>query len=104
MKTALKITLIGFVAGFAGAFTFYNYFIKNQLQPQQEAQYNTVGLNSSIINQSSNPVPSVSNLAPVDFSEAAAKATQSVVYINSISEGVSYSAWDWFFNQGSGNQ
>jgi serine protease Do len=105
MKIALKITLIGFVAGFAGAFTFYNYFIKNQLQqPQQEAQYNTVGLNSSIINQSSNPIPSVSNLAPVDFSEAAAKATQSVVYINSISEGVSYSAWDWFFNQGSGNQ
>jgi len=105
MKIALKITLIGFVAGFAGAFTFYNYFIKNQLQqPQQEARYNTVGLNSSIINQSSNPVPSVSNLAPVDFSEAAAKATQSVVYINSISEGVSYSAWDWFFNQGSGNQ
>ncbi|HEY8933889.1 MAG TPA: trypsin-like peptidase domain-containing protein [Cyclobacteriaceae bacterium] len=105
MKTALKITLIGFVAGFAGAFTFYNYFIKNHLQQsQQEAQYNTVGYNSPIINQSSNPVPSASNLAPVDFSEAAAKATQSVVYINSISEGISYSAWDWFFNQGSGNQ
>jgi len=105
MKTALKITLIGFVAGFAGAFTFYNYFIKNQLQqPQQHAQYNTLRLNSPIINQSSNQVPSASNLAPVDFSEAASKATQSVVYINSISEGVSYSAWDWFFNQGNGNQ
>jgi Do/DeqQ family serine protease len=41
---------------------------------------------------------------PVDFSEAAAKATQSVVFINSISEGASYSYWDWFFGEGSNRQ
>ena len=47
MKIALKISLIGFIAGFAGAFTFYNYFIKNQLQPasQQETQFNAVKFN-----------------------------------------------------------
>src|SRR5690606_94865 len=37
---------------------------------------------------------------PVDFSEAAARAVSSVVYINSISKGISYSYWDWFFGDG----
>jgi S1-C subfamily serine protease len=40
---------------------------------------------------------------PVDFSAAATKATPSVVYINSISRGASYSYWDWFFGESSGN-
>ena len=38
----------------------------------------------------------------VDFSDAATKATQSVVYINSISKGASYTTWDWFFGEGTG--
>ena len=106
MKTILKITVIGFLAGFGGAFTFYQYFLKNKIEPNQpEAQFNAVRFDSSVLNRHSNSnVPAAPGLAPVDFSEAAAKATQSVVYINSISEGVSYSYLDWFFGEGSGKQ
>lgn len=39
-----------------------------------------------------------------DFSEAASRATPSVVYINSISQGITYSTWDWFFGEGPGRQ
>ncbi|NJM26470.1 MAG: PDZ domain-containing protein [Bacteroidia bacterium] len=49
---------------------------------------------------------SPSSTAPdfsVDFAAAAARATPSVVFINSISQGVSVSYWDWFFGE-SGNR
>jgi Do/DeqQ family serine protease len=104
MKTTLRIILIAFVAGFAGAFTFHHYFLaQNVQQSEQVEKFNTVRYDSpSAANQhtESMSLPVTSNLASVDFSDAAAKATQSVVYINSISEGVSYSYWDWFFGEG----
>jgi S1-C subfamily serine protease len=49
------------------------------------------------------PSRSSSAVDPVDFSEAAARATPSVVFINSISQGVTNSYWDWFFGDGSTN-
>jgi len=105
MKTTLKIVIAGFIAGFAGAFTFYNYFVKPSLeQTQSEAKFNTVNYDPPAITSSSNAAPISPTIAvlPVDFSEAAVKATQSVVYINSISRGATYTTWDWFFGEGTG--
>ncbi len=108
MKTTLKIVLIGFIAGFGGAFTFFHYFIQPALpHDQPEAQFNAVKYDSPAIHQ---PIPTptsnntVTTLAGVDFSDAAAKAIPSVVFINSISRGVSYSYWDWFFGEGGSNR
>lgn len=104
MRTTLITLVAGFIAGFAGAFTFYHHFVKPQLaQTQQEATYNPVKYDSPSIEltpQSQTTVQPVA--APVDFSEAAAKATKSVVYINSISRGATYTTWDWFFGEGTG--
>lgn len=106
MKTTLKIVLAGFIAGFGGAFTFYNYVIKPDLAiAQNEARFNTVSYDSPTTSTTPSPVAgrSVEMAAePVDFSEAAARATQSVVYINSISRGATYSTWDWFFGESTG--
>lgn len=103
MKLTLKIIVIGFMAGFAGAFTFYHYFIDLPTQKfEQETQYNPIsykGNDSTPLVQGSSAPSSVS-LAAVDFSEAASKATQSVVFINSISQGASITYWDWFFGEG----
>jgi serine protease Do len=105
MKNAFKIILLGTLAGFGGAFLFYIGFIKPELARRQpEAQFNTVRYDSPA---TSPATPSYSTspttaTTPIDFSDAAAKATQSVVYINSISRGATYSTWDWFFGEGTG--
>jgi serine protease Do len=105
MKVTLKIIVIAFLAGFTGAFTFQHFNNPKAQAVQPAAQFNHVSFDSpavNSVNQASVP-GNTTNLAPVDFSEAATKAIPSVVYINSISEGVTYSYWDWFFNEGSGS-
>jgi len=103
MKSTIKIIVIGFLAGFGGAFSFYHYYVAPRLaEASSEATFSTVRYDSPT---TSAPVVhslpgSNADVAPVDFSAAAAKATPSVVFINSISRGVSYSYWDWFFNDG----
>lgn len=105
MKNVLKIILLGFAAGLAGAFVIYKF----KIEPALTALENPVPAlthaeNKSLLSENaSSSTPSLSNhntttvnLAPVDFSEAATKAIPSVVYINSISKGVATS-WDWFF-------
>lgn len=99
MKTLQTIAL-AWLAGMAGA------YLMNRFQTEQEKreQQST----SQVVNQLSNSAyqPTVVNPAPaatiekVDFSEAATKAIPSVVYINSISQGVTFSYWDWFFGNG----
>jgi serine protease Do len=109
MKT-LQTIIIAFVAGLAGAYVFYSYQEEKNLREQQNAQYNSVANYSpSEISPSSEktaePSKATSTLAGVDFSEAASKATPSVVYINNITSGTSYTYWDWFFGGGnSGSQ
>ncbi|HYG20344.1 MAG TPA: trypsin-like peptidase domain-containing protein [Ohtaekwangia sp.] len=102
MKQTIKITLIAFLAGFAGSFTFDRYFAGPETDGTGDhATFRAVNYDSPV-----SVLPShrdnVADAAPVDFSEAAAKAIPSVVYINSISRGTSYSYWDWFFGE-SGN-
>jgi Do/DeqQ family serine protease len=101
MRT-VKIIIVGFIAGLAGSWTGYQYFIRPSIkEAQTEPQFNNVRFDSPVINKASESVRSyVPGGAVVDFTEAAAKATPSVVFINSISEGVSYSYWDWFFGEG----
>ena len=103
MRNTIITILVGFIAGFAGAFTFYTQFIRPSLdQSLQEATYNQVKYESPVSElPSQTSIPPVA-AAPVDFSEAAARATKSVVYINSISRGATYTTWDWFFGEGTG--
>ncbi len=104
MKITLKIVLIAFLSGFAGAYSLHLFTVQKNISSLNEPQFSAVNYDSPIINHgSSNATPiSADATAPVDFSLAATKATPSVVYINSISEGVTYSYWDWFFNEGGG--
>jgi serine protease Do len=105
MKNALRILIIGFAAGFGGAFSFYQIVIKPEvanLIPEtsfREVVYDNPA--NAAYHPSSTPSTAVAD--PVDFSTAATKATPSVVFINSISRGVSYSYWDWFFGEGGSN-
>jgi S1-C subfamily serine protease len=101
MRSTVKILVIGFIAGLAGTWVGFQYFIQPGLKELRPvAEFNNVRFDSPALNRSSQSVNPAPALAPVDFSEAAAKATPSVVFINSISEGVSVSYWDWFFGEG----
>ncbi len=101
MKT-LKIIAIAFVAGFAGAFVFFKLFLQKEAGAPSELSFVTVSYSNPSQYQSTLPSQSLSNPeVAVDFSEAATRAIPSVVYINSISEGTSYSYWDLMFGGGS---
>lgn len=108
MKNALTIIIIGFIAGFAGAFTFYHYYLEDKLKEAKNAEhpFSHVSYDSPATNLiTASPSPSRISADPVDFSEAATKTVASVVYINSIAQGVSsYSYWDWFFGEGQNNR
>lgn len=99
----IKVIVIGFLAGFAGAYSVYHYVIKASLEEIGTANtFRPVTFDSD---QVSTPFSADVNVTPpvadpVDFSYAAAKATQSVVFINSISRGASVTYWDWFFGEG----
>jgi Do/DeqQ family serine protease len=102
MKNTLKIVVIGFLAGLAGAYTFFNYFVKpTEMQKPADAMYNMAKYDSPAAYS-----PKIVEAAPprsyeaVDFSAAATRAIPSVVYINSIFKGTSYSPFDWFFGGG----
>ncbi|MBX2895845.1 MAG: trypsin-like peptidase domain-containing protein [Cyclobacteriaceae bacterium] len=95
----LKIVVIGFLSGMAGAYTFYSYQHEKTSRQQQQAQFQVTNYTPvetyrpNIVQPTEAPRMAES----VDFSYAATKATPSVVYINSISQGRSYNQWDWFF-------
>jgi serine protease Do len=98
MKT-LQTIIIGFLAGLAGAYSFYSW--RSPGQPQIESKGYEVSTPSGNIQPLISLPSAKSTMASVDFSEAASRATPSVVYINSISQsGVSYSYWDMLFGGG----
>jgi serine protease Do len=103
MKRIIIFVLLAFAAGFGGSFTFYQYFVKPELDRKSETQFSAVRYDFPAPYRGQASQPLNADVAPVDFSQAAAKATPSVVFINSISQGVSYSYWDWFFGEGGGN-
>lgn len=103
MKT-IKIITIGLLAGFIGAFIFVQLVVVPKLNTISEPSFDGVSYsNTNSFQSSSSPAtPTTASISPVDFSEAASKVIPSVVYINSISQGASYSYWDLMFGGGSG--
>ncbi len=100
---ALKIISIACIAGFAGAFVCFKLFITKPVDTTNDLRFGTVSYNNPAQPQSTSSSPVTANAeGAVDFSEAASRAIPSVVYINSISEGASYSYWDMMFGGGSG--
>lgn len=107
MKTFLKIAVIGFISGLAGAYVFFQYLVKTSGNSfQQEPVYDMARYDSPSVF----PPNTVefdaenNNIESSDFSLAANKAIPSVVYINSIFKGTSYSPFDWFFGGGATSQ
>lgn len=106
MRNTLKIAIIGFFAGIAGAFTFYTYMVKMSPGDRTDDHAISVIDDQPFGNFSPNQVDDLLTSAadPVDFSFAASKSIPSVVYINSIFKGTSYTPFDWFFGGGSSTQ
>lgn len=102
MKT-LQTIVVAFLAGLAGAYVFHSYQQEKTSRAESNPQYNTINDYTPSGAYHPNVVqPSVNTslVDRVDFSEAAARATPSVVFINSISKGATYTTWDWFFGGG----
>lgn len=104
MKNTIKIIVVGFLAGFAGAFAFFKLYSPEVNQNGQENVALSVNEEQPInsFNRYANSENSYAVAGElVDFSDAAAKTIPSVVYINSISKGVPQSSYfDWFFGGG----
>lgn len=102
----LKIIVVGFIAGLAGAYTFFSYHQEKIAREQKQNQYQVTDFKPTDVYRP-NIIETGSTSATtleVDFTLAAKKATPSVVYINSISKGApAYSYWDLLFG-GSGSQ
>jgi serine protease Do len=94
----LKVIVVGFMAGMSGAYMGFHLFIKNTGSPQPDPVFTNVYYDSPAY---PGVAPRATYSAPptelTDFSAAANKAIPSVVYINSIFKGTSYSPFDWFF-------
>ncbi|MEI9920795.1 MAG: trypsin-like peptidase domain-containing protein [Bacteroidota bacterium] len=95
---AITTIAIAFLAGIAGAYFFE--LVKNTNEKTEEAKAFTNVFNPSSEETFVQPTRDA-NAASVDFSDAASRATPSVVYINSIAQsGVSYTYWDMLFGGG----
>lgn len=99
----MKIIVVGFLSGLAGAYSFYSYQQEKAARQPEENQFKvtdykpTEVYRPNLVKSSDPVIPTES----VDFSEAAVKVTPSVVYINSISQsGQAYSPWDLLFGGG----
>jgi serine protease Do len=104
MSNTVKIIIVGFLAGLGGTYTGYQYFILPAIEDKTETRFTNASLENAPRYSNANTYNSTAADPSVDFSGAAAKATPSVVYINSISQGVNYNYWDWFFGEGSSRQ
>jgi len=103
MGNTLKIVVVGFLAGLAGAYTFYQVEVAKQPEPAG-SDYQFASNHENTVYQpnmvaAADPV----SFEELDFSGAASKVIPSVVYINCIYQsGVTYSSWqDLFFGGGS---
>ena len=103
MGNTLRTIVVGFLAGLAGACVFYYYQQQKSTPEAGQANYTVTSYKPAETDTPAVSMPSSSSsFPPVDFSEGAARAIPSVVYINSISQGggTSYSYWDMLFGGG----
>ncbi len=98
----LKTIIVAFIAGIAGAYSFFAYQTEKAAREKNNQQLNVADYEPKEIYRPNVVEPTTTAGGEnVDFSQAAAKATPSVVYINSISQsGASYSYWDLLFGGG----
>ncbi len=98
----LKTIVVAFIAGIAGAYSFFAYQTEKAAREKNNQQINVADYEPKEIYRPNLVEPTTTAGGEnVDFSQAAAKATPSVVYINSISQsGASYSYWDLLFGGG----
>jgi len=101
-----KTVIVSFISGLAGAYAFFSYQQEKTVRQQKDTQLQvsdyqpTETYRPNIVQATE----TVNTSEAVDFSLAASKATPSVVFINSISQGSSaYSYWDLLFG-GNGSQ
>lgn len=100
MRKIIGIFLLSFTGGLAGAWFWANYYLLPQLQRTPEAQYSPTTYDSPVVYDNpvqENNIPPSDSESETDFSLAASRAIPSVVYINSIFKGASFSPFDWFF-------
>jgi serine protease Do len=101
MGNTVRTIVVGFLAGLAGAFAFYKYQQGPDQQNQNQASYSTTSYDPASYQPLVSSSTSTPSFSPVDFSEGAARAIPSVVFINSITEsGSSYSYWDMLLGNG----
>ncbi|MDV3310579.1 MAG: trypsin-like peptidase domain-containing protein [Cyclobacteriaceae bacterium] len=109
MRHFILVVIVAFGSGLAGAYTYCKFYFDNTVESSLDSirMYASRTSNTTppapLSEAPSDPAPSSSvrsEAEPVDFSVAAARTVPSVVYINSISKGISYSYWDWFFGDG----
>lgn len=95
----LKTIAIGFISGLAGAYAFFSYQQEKLAREQSQNQFQVSNYTPAETYRPNiiQPTEFTAAAENVDFSYAATKATPSVVFINSISQGRSYNSWDWFF-------
>ncbi len=98
MGNTLKTIIVGFLAGLAGAYAFYQYQERSN-SSKPDATYQVTSYSPTDTYKPTVVMPSAAgSLDNVDFSQAAARAIPSVVFVNSISQsGASYSYWDMLF-------
>jgi serine protease Do len=102
----LKTIVVGFIAGVAGAYSFFSYQQEKDTREKKETNYQVTDYQPAEVYRPAVEEPTAIENATeaTDFSVAARKATPSVVYINSISQGSpAYSYWDLLFG-GTGSQ
>lgn len=104
MKTTFKVIAIGFLSGIAGSYTGHFFQRDAPIEVSvPDHHFHSVKFSgpSGIVND--RPAVPV-NAAPEDFTTAASRTTPSVVYINSISQGVTHFNLDWLFGESAGRQ
>jgi Do/DeqQ family serine protease len=101
MRKIIGIFLLAFTGGIAGAWLWANYYLLPRLSASSANQYTAASYHSPMVVDNPPAAPLQKDEAlptdDTDFSLAAARAIPSVVYINSIFQGASYSPFDWFF-------
>lgn len=105
MKNLLKIILVAFTAGIAGAATYGEFFLKESVPPEMA----TERLDNPKINFTSSYKEDNNSFhtnPPTSFVEASENSTESVVFIKNFSgtDPRRYSMFDYFFGNGPSQQ
>lgn len=101
MRKIFGIIILAFTGGVAGAWFWANYYLLPRLNQQNETRFSPTTHDSPVVidNFNSRYPEETETASPseTDFTLAASRAIPSVVYINSIFKGSSFSPFDWFF-------